>query len=96
MTKITAKAIAERTSGAYSFDRYRNWDSVAAALIGAGFTAAETEAIMLSKWARWAADSYDRYENIPAKALVNFAKAQTRNELNSLVAETFAIITESN
>lgn len=51
-----AVRLAEATSDAYSVDRYANWSAVVEMLLGRGFTEREAEAILRSKWTRWAAD----------------------------------------
>lgn len=89
-----AQAVAERTLGAYSCDRYRNWRGVAQALLDYGLTEKQTEAVMWSKWMRWAADfdkSGARYGRHTSQAIVAFldnSPASVR-ELNNLVYETF-------
>lgn len=55
-TTTLAKTIADRCSDAYSADRYASWPAVAQTLLDRGYNEAETEEIMRSKWARWAAD----------------------------------------
>lgn len=54
-----AEKLAERTSDAYSADRYLSWTACAALLLGRGFSEDEAEAILRSKWMRWAADQAD-------------------------------------
>src|SRR5262245_50068851 len=56
----SAVAVAERCNDAFAFDRYRSWTSLAKMLAGRGYNAREIEAILRSKWTRWAADSSDR------------------------------------
>lgn len=56
MMRLTpAIVIARRTQDAYSSDRYRSWRAVAAALLKRGYDERQVEAIMRSKWTRWAA-----------------------------------------
>lgn len=55
-TAAQIDALTEKTSGAYSFDRFKNWRGVISMLLRRGFTEREVEAIALSKWTRWAAD----------------------------------------
>ena len=52
--------LADQTSNAYSYGRYRSWRSVVQALVRRGYTDVEIEAIVRSKWTRWAADASDR------------------------------------
>lgn len=92
---LTARALAERTADAYSWGRYRSWEAVAALLLARGYNAREAEAIMRSKWTRWAGDmSGARYGRIPAKAvgvyLDTMAPDRRAKEVAELVAETFA------
>ena len=56
--KITqqAKDLASKTSDAYSSDRFKNWSAVIQALLNLGYSEIETEAIVRSKWTRWACD----------------------------------------
>lgn len=49
-----ARAVA--ACGGYSEDRYQSWPAVAEMLLRRGYTPLEAEAIMRSKWTRWAAD----------------------------------------
>jgi len=59
MTPADASRLAQETENAYSFDRYRNWRACAALLQRRGYTYAEAECILRSKWTRWAADHAD-------------------------------------
>jgi len=54
-TKKTDRA-ALNTQHAYCALHYTNWFACAALLGRLGFTQRETEAILLSKWMRWASD----------------------------------------
>jgi hypothetical protein len=92
--KITpqAKALAEQTSGAYSYDRFKNWEAVIQALLNLGYNEMETEAIVRSKWARWACDmdtSRNNYGHHTSSAMVRFMKGTSQKEINDLVFETF-------
>lgn len=51
-----ARAVAARCADAHSADRYRSWAGLARGLARRGFTAQEIEAVLRSKWTRWAAD----------------------------------------
>lgn len=97
-----ARALAEKTSDAYSYDRYRNWQSVIKALLIRGYTEREVEAIVRSKWMRWAGDRIEdgksiRYGNIPARAILEFidemvkqsGEERVKREVAELVAGTF-------
>lgn len=50
----TAHAVAK--CGGYSEGNYRSWPAVAQTLLNRGYTPLEAEAIMRSKWTRWASD----------------------------------------
>ena len=61
MTKsqeLRSKAVmlAIKTQDAYSVLAYRNWAAVCVFLLKRGYTEEETEAILRSKWMRWAGD----------------------------------------
>ncbi len=91
----TAKALAEETKDAYSFNRYKNWEHTALTLLKKGYNKAEAEAILRSKWMRWAADSHSaKYGSAPAKAIVTFLESMSlserKKEVAKLVAGTFA------
>jgi hypothetical protein len=89
--KITerAKYLAEKTSGSYSFDRYRNWNAVVQMLINKGYTNDEIEAILMSKWTRWACDRDTRkgvrYGYHTSKALERFMEDIPRYEVEMLM-----------
>ena len=51
-----AVALAAKTADAYSMPRYGNWNAVCAMLLTRGYTSEGAEAILRSKWTRWAAD----------------------------------------
>ena len=96
--KITqkAQAVADRTLGAYSVDRYRNWRGVAQALLNYGLTERQAESVMRSKWMRWAADADDsgaRYGHHTSAAIVAFLNKFTPDflakEAKKLEFETF-------
>ena len=88
-----ATAIAERCSDAYSVGRYRSWSAVAKMLARRGFDAREIEAILRSKWTRWAADwSHNpRYGQATAADLDRFLNTDhnLQQSVRALVAETF-------
>lgn len=88
-----AKKIADETQDAYSADRYNSWEQVAKVLLKRGYDARQTEAIMRSKWTRWAADASSKpYGKVPAKAVLDFLDKMTNvhDEVVKLTAETFA------
>jgi hypothetical protein len=63
-----AIALAARTEDAYSADAYTNgeWAKAAAMLLDRGYSEAEAEAILRSKWTRWARDAAGTYEGTAA------------------------------
>ena len=74
MTKTTKRArdLAARTTDAYSSGRYRSWARVAHLLLREGYTDRQVEAIMRSKWTRWASDQY--HGKAPAHAVLDLMK----------------------
>lgn len=92
--KITqqAKVLAEKTSGSYSYDRFKNWEAVVQALLNLGYSEMEVEAIVRSKWARWACDmdtSRNRYGYHTSSAMLRFLKGTPYSEVKALTYETF-------
>ena len=87
-----AKVLAEKTSGAYSSDRFKNWEAVIQMCLDLGYSEMETEAIVRSKWTRWACDGdtgFNRYGNHTSNALKRFLVGTPKKEVNDLVFETF-------
>lgn len=89
-------AIDERTEIAYSYDRYTRggWRQAIRELLKRGYDAQEVEAIMRSKWTRWAADSDAApYGKTPGIALIRFIENPrnqcTRSAVADLVRQTF-------
>ncbi len=62
MPRHTGKAItvAMRTSNAYSVNNYASWVACASMLLRRGYTAAQAEAILRSKWMRWSCDASNK------------------------------------
>lgn len=60
------------TRGAYSRDRFADWTDVIVQLRARGFSDQEVVAILMSKWARWAADQADRTNDATAADLFAF------------------------
>lgn len=56
--RAAAKALAQRTRDAYSFDRYgySSWHACCAMLLRRGFSEEQAEKLMRSRWTRAAAD----------------------------------------
>ena len=86
-----AKALAERCSDAYSADRYNSWPAVAAVLLKSGLSERQAEAVMRSKWTRWAADGTDaRYGRVPARAIIAYIdRYETADSIKRLTVGTF-------
>lgn len=92
-----SQAVADKTADAYSFDRYSTWRGCAWLLALRGYNARQIEAILRSKWMRWAADRFNRHDRIPARAIIEFiddaVKARSADaiarEVEELVAGTF-------
>ena len=87
-----AIVLSQVCADAYSTFRYRSWPTVAKMLINRGLSDREAEAVMRSKWMRWAADSSRvRYGSVPAKAIIEFLDTLTneRAEIEELTKETF-------
>jgi hypothetical protein len=87
-----AKTLAYHTSGAYSFDAYKNWDAVIQMCLDLGYSEMETEAIVRSKWTRWACDhdtGRNRYGRHTSSAMMRFMKDTPQSEVTKLVYETF-------
>ena len=94
------RALAARTADAYSWDNYEGyrWTAAIAMLVRRGYTDREVEAIMRSKWTRWAADmassrrSY-RYGRTSSMDLARFLDTmpadQRAAQVALLVAGTF-------
>ncbi len=93
-TKTQATEIATKCADAYSSGTYQNWTTVAQKLLGRGLDARQVEAIMRSKWTRWAADASNaRHGHVPAKAILDFID-NPRNKIDhaeivALTQETF-------
>jgi len=75
---MTASELATKTSDAYSFHSYRSWRACAKLLLGRGYTPVEAEAILRSKWMRWASD-VSNYHPSTSKDLERFLD-DPRNE----------------
>lgn len=95
-TTDVARRVAERSADSYSFDRYMSWVGVARAVLMLGFTERETEAILRSKWTRWAADASEKsYGFATGPDLVRWMNKQypkperLQAEVRTLTLETF-------
>jgi hypothetical protein len=76
------KAFAEELSDAYSSDRYRGGFSGCIRMLRKrGYNDREIEAILRSKWTRWAGDSSDnRYGYCTSGDLARFLDSMGKNE----------------
>jgi hypothetical protein len=85
----TAKELAEKTATAYSADRFANWTGVARMLKTRGYSDQQAEAIMASKWPRWAGDwSGKPYGKVTSADLARWLDNGTsKTELGKLVQE---------
>jgi len=83
--RSTAITLAHSTADAYSADRYgaMRWEACAFMLLSRGMTVAEAEAVLRSKWTRWAADQA-KSGRPSAKALAEFID-DPRNNCNLAV-----------
>jgi hypothetical protein len=89
--KSLADELANRCEDAYSVDRYKSWSKVAEALLDYGLTERQVEAVMRSKWTRWAADAHGgAYGTIPAKAIISYIKSsETQDSIEALTFDHF-------
>lgn len=92
--KERAAALAEKTADAYSSDRYASWPAVCEGLLRAGYTEPQVEAIVRSKWTRWAGDASDkRYGRSTFKDLKRWMErsmgSKLQAEVESLTRQTF-------
>lgn len=91
INKDVLNELVDASSIAYSHDRYANWKAVCAMLLRKGFTPQESEAILRSKWTRWAGDiSNNRYGHCTSKDLERFMDGMSPEELKKEVAELLA------
>lgn len=86
MNRKTIADIEAKTQDAYSRDRYTSWPRCIAALLKAGYSPEHTVAILLSKWARWAADGSGKpYGHATANDLLKGIGKPTVAELDELL-----------
>lgn len=90
VSRAMAQALADKTSGAYSANGYRSWSAVAHALLQRGFSEREAEAILRSKWTRWARQRNGKSQ---ASDLLRFlddpVNQLTQGSVDELVSQTF-------
>lgn len=90
--KITdeAKQLAEKTKDAYSFYVYNSWPAVIQSLIDRGYNKIQIEAIVRSKWMRFASDNRKgKYATSEDLRRWMVASKISKQQLADLVAETF-------
>jgi hypothetical protein len=87
---LSTKALTEKTSDAYSACRYNSWKACVKKLRVFGCNDNEIEAILRSKWTRWAADSSkSSYGKESSVDLINYIKKyETRASIESLTKES--------
>jgi len=92
-----AEQVARETEDAYSYDRYTpsGWRQCCLMLAKRGYGPKAIEAIMRSKWTRWAGDSDEkrRYGQLNSKTLERFMDSmgprELEREVNNLILGTF-------
>jgi predicted ArsR family transcriptional regulator len=89
-----AQRIADRTSDAYSVDRYKSWALVAEKLLRRGYREREVEAILRSKWTRWAADGHSApHGKVPASAMIDYLNREVKRiGVDALQAQVDALV----
>ncbi len=82
---------ADELSDAYSTDRYKNgWGSCIKMMRKRGLNDQQIEAIIRSKWTRWAGDASDNaYGQINSADLARFLDSETMASIESLTRESF-------
>lgn len=90
---LTIEELSEKTSDAYSYDRYNSWSACIKALRKAQYNDMQIEAILRSKWTRWAADSSDKsYGKSSSVDLMKYINEnETLESVEELTKETFAL-----
>lgn len=91
---IQAQNLAQSTADAYSFSRFglTEWTKAITGLFEMGYDERQVEAIMRSKWTRWAGDESDTPNDPVANDVIAFVKLHVgRNgySVQELVDETF-------
>jgi hypothetical protein len=72
-----ARALANKTRDAYSFNRYKDWVGVIKSLLKYGFSERNTEELVSSKVMRWAADDYEGKGKVPTSYFKKFILSDT-------------------
>ncbi len=90
-----ADRLAEKTADAYSWDSYgeRGWRAAIKMLLRRDYSDAQIEAVMRSKWTRWAGDQASKSDRVNSADLARLIDAQNPeawwSEVAELVAGTF-------
>lgn len=86
-------SLATKTADAYSADSYSNWTACARLLARLGYNEHQAEAILRSKWTRWARDMWQGRGTPTSMALrdflIKYRYTPTHPEVISLTEETF-------
>lgn len=91
-----AKECASRCHNAYSVGRYRSWAAVAKVLLQNGYNEQETEAIMRSKWTRWASDLHGgNYYAVPAKAIIDYIGTLDETKIKQEIADFVKLLPQN-
>jgi exonuclease V gamma subunit len=94
MPVMTVEQLAEKCESAYSTGRYREGWAPCIRMLRKEFLLddRQIEAVIRSKWTRWAADMHDApYGHVPARALRDFMRKQENLTagIADLVEQTF-------
>ena len=93
VTKLSVQELNDNLQDAYSTDNYNdNWSPCIKMLRKRGYNDKQVEAIIRSKWTRWAADgSGKRYGHVNSVDLARFLDSQKNleAEVAELVTGTF-------
>lgn len=89
--ELKAADLARRTSDAYAFGLYNSWEACVRALRREGLGDGEIEAVLRSKWARWAADrKAPGRKKASSMDLVRYLRENgSESSIRALVDETF-------
>lgn len=92
--EMSAERVANKTSDAYSYPTYGEvaWLRAATLLLEGGWSELETEAILRSKWTRWASDQADptgSMENT-GEEIITFMNDRRNNCTQEAVAQLVA------
>ncbi len=101
--KTSNHDLADKLADAYSTDSYRGgWNGCVKMLRKRGYNDQEIEAILRSKWTRWAGDSDEtrRYGNFTSTTLADFLETMKKHgdlqkQIDELVEGTFGYLGEA-